>query len=152
VKLTHEQASASSSALSAHGSLQRLVARGAAVLIIVHLVDSILVEPDWSLAFVGAIALGAMTTALSAADGAIPLRPRSAAFLILSFVWVMGGLYHHVVPTLLRGAQATDVSGVASTIAAVALIATSLQHLTSDRSRSKVAEIQRSAHEPGAVK
>ena len=80
------------------------------------------------------------------------LGPRSAAFLVLSFVWVMGGLYHHVVPMLLRSPQGTDVSGVASTIAAVALMATSLQNLTSDRIRSKVAEIQRSAREPGAVK
>jgi hypothetical protein len=121
-------------------------------MIVVHLVDSVLAEPDWSVAFIGAIALGVITTTLSLADGALTRRLTSAAFLGLGFVWVAGSLYHHVIPVLLRGPLETDVSGVASAAGALALVATSLQDLASRTGLSEVSKDEETVAEPSGVK
>jgi hypothetical protein len=101
---------------------ERIVFAVAAIAVIGHLLDHLIVGVESSVQFDGVVALGVVTAAGALVYPRLPREVQAVGSIVLGVMWLLGDLFHHVVPMVRDGAEAADYTGLAATLAGVLLI------------------------------
>jgi len=94
----------------------------AAVAAVAHLVDHLVVGVVMDLQFDSVLAFGAVTVVAALAYPRLPWRLQAVGSIALGLGWLVGDFVLHALPTIRRGPQATDYTGLGATVAGGLLI------------------------------
>jgi hypothetical protein len=101
---------------------ERIVFAVAAVAAVAHLVDHLVVGVVMDLQFESVLAFGAVTVVAALAYPRLPWRLQAVGSIALGLGWLVGDFVLHALPTIRRGPQATDYTGLGATVAGGLLI------------------------------
>jgi len=101
---------------------ERVVLGLAAAAVVAHLIDHLIVGVETSLQFDSVVAFGALTAVAALVYPRLPRQVQAVGSIVLGLSWLVGDLFHHVLPMVRHGAHATDYTGLGATLAGVLLI------------------------------
>jgi hypothetical protein len=101
---------------------ERIVFAVAAAAAVAHLVNHLIVGVVMDLQFDSVLAFGAVTVIAALAYPRLPWQIQAVGSIALGLGWLVGDFVLHALPTIRRGPQATDYTGLGATIAGGLLI------------------------------
>src|SRR5262249_57438628 len=101
---------------------ERIVFAVAAVAVVAHLVNHLVVGVVMDLRFDAVLAFGWVTAAAALVYPRLPWQLQAVGSIALGLGWLVGDFVMHAVPTIRDGPKATDLTGVGATIAGGLLI------------------------------
>jgi hypothetical protein len=101
---------------------ERIVFAVAAAAAVAHLVNHLIVGVVMDLQFDTVLAFGAVTVVAAVAYPRLPWQIQALGSIALGLGWLIGDFVLHALPTIRRGPQATDYTGLGATIAGALLI------------------------------
>jgi hypothetical protein len=101
---------------------ERIVFAVAAAAVVAHLWDHLIVGVVMDLQFDAVLAFGAVTAVAALAYPRLPWQLQAVVSIALGLGWLVGDFVLHALPTIRRGPQATDYTGLGAAIAGGLLI------------------------------
>jgi hypothetical protein len=101
---------------------ERIVFAVAAVAVVAHLVDHLIVGVELDLQFEGVLAFGAVTVVAALVYPRLPWQLQAVGSIALGLGWLVGDFVLHALPTIRDGPQSTDYTGLGATVAGGLLI------------------------------
>jgi hypothetical protein len=98
----------------------------AAVAVTAHIADHLVVGVESSLQFDAVVAFCAVTLAAVAVYPRFPVMVQAIGLVVLGLSWLIGDLFHHVLPMLQRGAETTDPTGLGAAIGGAVMVGVGL--------------------------
>jgi hypothetical protein len=95
---------------------ERLVFALAAAAVTAHIVDHLIVGVESSVQFDAVVAFDVITLAAVVAYPRLPRDVQVVGLIVLGLGWLIGDLFHHVVPMARHGAEPTEYTGLGATI------------------------------------
>jgi hypothetical protein len=112
---------------------ERIVFAVAAVAVVAHLVDHLIVGVEMELEFDGVLAFGAVTAVAAFAYPRLPRQLQAVGSIALGLGWLVGDFVLHALPAIRNGPQATDYTGLGATVAGGLLIGVGIAAALRDR-------------------
>jgi hypothetical protein len=91
---------------------ERIVFAVAAVAVVAHLVDHLIVGVVMDLQFDSVLAFGAVTVVAALAYPRLPWQLQAVGSIALGLGWLVGDFVLHALPTIRDGPHATDYTGL----------------------------------------
>jgi hypothetical protein len=101
---------------------ERIVFAVAAAAAVAHLVNHLVVGVVMDLQFDTVLAFGAVTVVAAVVYPRLTWQIQAVGSIALGLGWLIGDFVLHALPTIRRGPQATDYTGLGATIAGALLI------------------------------
>jgi hypothetical protein len=101
---------------------ERIVFAVAAAAVVAHLVNHLIVGVLMDLQFESVLAFGAVTVVAALVYPWLPWQLQAVGSIALGLGWLIGDFVMHALPTIRRGAQTTDLTGVGATVAGGLLV------------------------------
>jgi hypothetical protein len=101
---------------------ERIVFAVAAAAVVAHLVNHLVVGVVMDLQFESVLVFGAVTVAAALAYPWLPWQLQAVGSIALGLGWLVGDFVMHALPTIRRGPDSTDLTGVGATVAGGLLI------------------------------